>query len=141
MMTTHSGIFAGGDMFEGDRTVTTSVGHGKKAAKYINAWLRHTKVEPKAKKEAVKFEELNTWYYTDAPAAVRARLDATRRAKLCRASMNPPPCMKLGAACPVATASSAITASESAPTTPSKSSALASALRSTWTNARAVASA
>jgi len=36
MMTSHPGIFAGGDMVEGDRTVTTSIGHGKKAAKYID---------------------------------------------------------------------------------------------------------
>ena len=79
MMTTHPGIFAGGDMVEGDRTVTTSVGHGKKATKYIDTWSRQIKVEPKVEKEAVKFEELNTWYYTDAPHAVRERLAATRR--------------------------------------------------------------
>ena len=79
MMTSHPGIFAGGDMVEGDRTVTTSIGHGKKAAKYIDAWLRQTQLEPKVEKDAVSFEDLNTWYYTDAPHAVRERLDATRR--------------------------------------------------------------
>src|SRR6516164_5935793 len=33
MMTGHLGIFAGGDMVPGDRTVTAAVGHGKKAAR------------------------------------------------------------------------------------------------------------
>ncbi len=79
MMTSHPGIFAGGDMVPADRTVTTGVGHGKKAAKYIDAWLRQTHVEPKEEKDAVAFEDLNTWYYTDAPHAVRERLAATRR--------------------------------------------------------------
>jgi hypothetical protein len=40
MMTGHPGIFAGGDMVAGERTVTVSVGHGKLAARHIDAWLR-----------------------------------------------------------------------------------------------------
>jgi len=40
MMTGHPGIFAGGDMVAGERTVTVSVGHGKRAARHIDAWLR-----------------------------------------------------------------------------------------------------
>ena len=40
MMTGHPGIFAGGDMVPGERTVTVAVGHGKKAARHIDAWLR-----------------------------------------------------------------------------------------------------
>src|SRR5512134_1274187 len=40
MMTGHPGIFAGGDMVPGERTVTVGVGHGKKAARNIDAWLR-----------------------------------------------------------------------------------------------------
>ena len=42
MMTGHPGIFAGGDVIPSGRTVTISVGHGKKAARYIDGWLRHT---------------------------------------------------------------------------------------------------
>ena len=34
------GIFAGGDMIGGARTMTAAVGHGKKAARNIDAWLR-----------------------------------------------------------------------------------------------------
>ena len=35
-----TGIFAGGDMIGGARTMTAAVGHGKKAARNIDAWLR-----------------------------------------------------------------------------------------------------
>src|SRR6516162_4342383 len=34
------GLFAGGDMVPSERTVTVGVGHGKKAARHIDAWLR-----------------------------------------------------------------------------------------------------
>jgi NADPH-dependent glutamate synthase beta subunit-like oxidoreductase len=40
MMTGHPGIFAGGDMVPAERTVTVAIGHGKKAARFIDAWLR-----------------------------------------------------------------------------------------------------
>ncbi len=40
MMTGHAGIFAGGDMVPSERTVTVGIGHGKKAARHIDAWLR-----------------------------------------------------------------------------------------------------
>ena len=34
------GVFAGGDMVPSEQTVTVGVGHGKKAARHIDAWLR-----------------------------------------------------------------------------------------------------
>ena len=40
MMTGHPGIFAGGDMVRGERTVTVGIGNGKLAARNIDAWLR-----------------------------------------------------------------------------------------------------
>ena len=40
LMTGHPGIFAGGDMVPAERTVTVAIGHGKKAARNIDAWLR-----------------------------------------------------------------------------------------------------
>ena len=40
MMTGHPGLFAGGDMVPSERTVTVAVGHGKQAARNIDAWLR-----------------------------------------------------------------------------------------------------
>jgi 2-oxoacid:acceptor oxidoreductase delta subunit (pyruvate/2-ketoisovalerate family) len=79
MMTGHAGIFAGGDMVPSERTVTTGVGHGKKAARHIDAWLRGTAYEAAAKHEPADFEQLNTWYYSDAPKTVRPMLDAIRR--------------------------------------------------------------
>ena len=40
LMTGSPGLFAGGDMVPSERTVTVGVGHGKKAARHIDAWLR-----------------------------------------------------------------------------------------------------
>ena len=40
LMTGCPGMFAGGDMVPSERTVTVGVGHGKKAAHHIDAWLR-----------------------------------------------------------------------------------------------------
>jgi len=40
MMTGHPGLFAGGDMVPSERTVTVAVGHGKAAARHIDAYLR-----------------------------------------------------------------------------------------------------
>ena len=40
MMTGRPGLFAGGDMVPAERTVTSRSGHGKKAARHIDAWLR-----------------------------------------------------------------------------------------------------
>ena len=79
MMTGHPGIFAGGDMVPADRNVTVAIGHGKKAAKNIDAWLRGETHVPAPKHEIAQFEKLNTWYYADAPKTVRPMLDIIRR--------------------------------------------------------------
>ncbi|MDH4175818.1 MAG: NAD(P)-binding protein, partial [Betaproteobacteria bacterium] len=79
MMTGHAGIFAGGDMVPAERTVTVAVGHGKKAARHIDAWLRGAEYLAPAKHEPATFERLNTWYYSDAPKTVRPVLDGVRR--------------------------------------------------------------
>ena len=79
MMTGHPGIFAGGDMVPSERTVTVGVGHGKKAARHIDAWLRGTNYESAARHELADFKLLNTWYYSDAPKTMRPMLDAIRR--------------------------------------------------------------
>ncbi|OHC64587.1 MAG: glutamate synthase [Rhodocyclales bacterium GWA2_65_20] len=79
MMTGCPGVFAGGDMAGGERTVTVAVGHGKKAAKAIDAWLRGDKFAPPPKSELATFDRLNTWYYSDAPKTVRPVLDIIRR--------------------------------------------------------------
>jgi len=79
MMTGHPGIFAGGDMVPAERTVTVAIGHGKKAARHIDAWLRGTQYAPPPKHEPATFDRLNPWYYSDAPKSVRPVLDLVRR--------------------------------------------------------------
>ena len=79
MMTGYPGIFAGGDMVPSERTVTVAVGHGKKAARHIDAWLRGGICVPPDKHELATFEKLNPWYYSDAPTTVRPLLDIVRR--------------------------------------------------------------
>ncbi|MCX6428088.1 MAG: NAD(P)-binding protein [Actinobacteria bacterium] len=80
MMTGRAGIFAGGDMVPADRTVTTGVGHGKKAARNIDAWLRKGEFTKAETPEVIEYEKLNPWYYSDAPHAMRDRLEGARRA-------------------------------------------------------------
>ena len=79
MMTGHPGLFAGGDMVPAERNVTVAVGHGKKAARHIDAWLRGTTVALAPKHAPATFERLNTWYYSDAPKTLRPQLDIARR--------------------------------------------------------------
>ena len=79
MMTGHGGIFAGGDMVPSERTVTVAVGHGKKAARHIDAWLRGTAYAAPPMHELASFENLNPWYYSDASKTVRPVLDLARR--------------------------------------------------------------
>ena len=79
MMTGHAGIFAGGDMVPAERTVTVAVGHGKKAARNIDAFLRGDVYNFDPKHQLAEFNKLNTWYYSDAPLTVQPLLDAARR--------------------------------------------------------------
>ncbi|MES9924855.1 MAG: NAD(P)-binding protein [Candidatus Thiodiazotropha endolucinida] len=79
MMTGAEGIFAGGDMAPSARTVTTAIGHGKHAARSIDAWLKgETYIKPD-KHEIADIAKMNTWYYSDAPRTVRPMLDIVRR--------------------------------------------------------------
>ena len=102
MMTGRAGLFAGGDMVPADRNVTVAVGHGKKAAKHIDAWLQAQEpprslrslpsegaqtalgrpggsLDASVKHAPATFERLNPWYYSDAPHTVRPQLDIARR--------------------------------------------------------------
>ena len=79
LMTGRPGVFAGGDVLPVDRTVTTAVGNGKKAARAIDAWLRGETLKTPVRHELANFELLNTWYYADAPRTERARLEVARR--------------------------------------------------------------
>lgn len=79
MMTGHPGIFAGGDMVPSERTVTAAVGHGKKAARHIDAWLRGMEYQPPAKHPVVTFEMLHLPIYSDAQRREQAMLPASAR--------------------------------------------------------------
>jgi 2-oxoacid:acceptor oxidoreductase delta subunit (pyruvate/2-ketoisovalerate family) len=79
MMTSHPGLFAGGDMVPAERNVTVAVGHGKKAARHIDAWLRGTPLQAVPKHAPASFDGLNPWYYSDAPKTLRPLLDLARR--------------------------------------------------------------
>ena len=79
MMTGHPGLFAGGDMVPAERNVTIAIGHGKRAARHVDAWLRGRRLEPVRKHAPATFERLNPWYYSDAPKTVRPQLDLARR--------------------------------------------------------------
>jgi 2-oxoacid:acceptor oxidoreductase delta subunit (pyruvate/2-ketoisovalerate family) len=79
MMTSHPGLFAGGDMVPAERNVTVGVGHGKKAARHIDAWLRGKQIKPSPKHAPATFDRLNPWYYSDAPKTLRPLLEVARR--------------------------------------------------------------
>jgi NADPH-dependent glutamate synthase beta subunit-like oxidoreductase len=66
MMTGRPGVFAGGDMVPSERTVTVGVGHGKKAARFIDAYLRGDEAVAPAKNDPASFDLLHPWYLTDA---------------------------------------------------------------------------
>jgi NADPH-dependent glutamate synthase beta subunit-like oxidoreductase len=79
MMTGTSGIFAGGDMVPSERTVTVAVGHGKKAARNIDAYLRgHASSKPPNHPVAA-FGMLHLPFYADAARRPQQHLDAARR--------------------------------------------------------------
>ncbi len=79
MMTGRPGVFAGGDMVPGGRTLTDAIGHGKRAARAIDSWVNGRSVDRPARHPLATRDHLNTWYYADAPHAVRPHLDAARR--------------------------------------------------------------
>jgi formate dehydrogenase (NADP+) beta subunit len=64
-----NGIFAGGDMITDDRSVTIAVGHGKKAAREIDAYLRKTAYAKSARHELAGFEVLHLDNATNAVAS------------------------------------------------------------------------
>jgi NADPH-dependent glutamate synthase beta subunit-like oxidoreductase len=81
MMTGRPGLFAGGDMVPAERSVTYAVGHGARAARHIDAYLRDTTVETAARPPIATFEKLHLWFYTDVshrPQA-HASIEARRR--------------------------------------------------------------
>jgi NADPH-dependent glutamate synthase beta subunit-like oxidoreductase len=79
LMTGCPGVFAGGDMVPAERTVTVGVGHGKRAAREIDAWLRGTKYERPPKHPLATFDMLNLWYFGDAARRQQPELEPSER--------------------------------------------------------------
>ena len=75
MMTGYPGIFAGGDMVPSERTVTIATGHGKKAARNIDAWLRNSTYEKPANNPLVTIEKLQILFKTDAEKKAQQHLE------------------------------------------------------------------
>jgi NADPH-dependent glutamate synthase beta subunit-like oxidoreductase len=81
MMTGAEGVFAGGDMVPSERTVTIATGHGKKAARHIDAWLRDAAYTKEALQPRVHFKDLHLHYYTDAQQRQQAMRPPEQRAR------------------------------------------------------------
>ncbi len=79
MMASPNGIFAGGDAVPAQRTATVAIGHAKRAAHGIDDFLAGRTPEVKPRHELAAFENLNTWYYADAPRTQRPELERIRR--------------------------------------------------------------
>jgi NADPH-dependent glutamate synthase beta subunit-like oxidoreductase len=79
MMTGYSGIFAGGDMVPGEQTVTAAVGHGKRAARHMDAWLRGDSYRPSQTRAVATFEMLHLPIYSDADRTVQGMLPVDER--------------------------------------------------------------
>ncbi|HXY45045.1 MAG TPA: NAD(P)-binding protein, partial [Acidimicrobiales bacterium] len=79
MMTGCPGVFAGGDMVPAERTVTVGVGHGKKAARHIDDWLRDDTAPLAPKHATATFESLHLWYFGDAARRRQPELSPDER--------------------------------------------------------------
>ena len=79
MMTGHEGIFAGGDMVPSDRSVTIAVGHGKHAARHIDAFLKNGKYTRAPRHAIVGHDKLQLWYRTAAAQVEQERLPVNDR--------------------------------------------------------------
>ena len=79
LMTGAPGIFAGGDAVPSQRTVTVGTGHGKRAARSIDAWLASQVREEAAKHPLAEFDKLNLWYFGVHGRSEQVELDPATR--------------------------------------------------------------
>ena len=79
LMTGHPGIFAGGDCIGGARTMTAAVGHGKLAARAIDAWMRGETYQHPASHPLVTFDMLHLLDYLDAPRSQQQKVPVAQR--------------------------------------------------------------
>lgn len=79
LMTGAEGVFAGGDMVPGDQSVTIATGHGKRAARHIDAWLAGMEYDEAKATEIVTHDMLNLPVYSDADPRRQSEIEAARR--------------------------------------------------------------
>ena len=79
LMTGVPGIFAGGDAVPSERTVTVGVGHGKRAATQIDAWLAGREAPTRPKHDEASFEKLHLWYFGDSRRSTQPELEPSER--------------------------------------------------------------
>jgi Pyruvate/2-oxoacid:ferredoxin oxidoreductase delta subunit len=81
MMTTRAGLFAGGDIVPppAERTVTVAVGHGKKAARQIDAWLRGAIYQKPLIRGEATFDALRLWFARTVSPQAQARAPVITR--------------------------------------------------------------
>ena len=79
LMTGAPGVFAGGDMVPSERTVTVGVGHGKRAAREIDAWLAGAPSPTPSKHPQADFDLLHLWYFGDAARREQPELEPAAR--------------------------------------------------------------
>ena len=140
LMTDRAGLFAGGDMVPGVRSVTVAAGHGKAAARHIDAYLRQTSHAAAPKHDRPRSTSSTSGtsptLRSSPSRSSRSTLALPRSARSLAASISLPRSTRPSGASRAATASSATAASAPAPRTPSSSSARATATVSTTTGAR-----
>ncbi|MEU4424762.1 NAD(P)-binding protein [Actinoplanes sp. NPDC024001] len=78
-MTGCPGVFAGGDMVPAERTVTVGVGHGRKAARHINAYLHGLPARTPPKHPVAEFDMLHPWYFGDTGRREQAERESAAR--------------------------------------------------------------
>ncbi len=74
-MTGQQGIFAGGDMLPGEnRSSTIAIGQGKKAARYIDSYLKQQPFIKGEKHPTAGYRKLHMWFKTEAPQKEQDKL-------------------------------------------------------------------
>jgi len=79
LMTGAVGIFAGGDMIPYERSVNVALGHGKKAARCIDAYLNGKVISKREKHELTVHDKLHTSYYEKSDRKERSQIDLSER--------------------------------------------------------------
>lgn len=78
-MTGCEGVFAGGDMVPDQQSVTIATGHGKLAARHIDAWLAGRKYVPADPPALVTADMLHLPVYSDVDPKEQAALATSKR--------------------------------------------------------------